>query len=1605
MWITTGTYTIPPTEWIEVAEFDNPVAAWRQQSVDLSSYIGQTVWFAFRYEGTDATNWYIDDIEQSYALTPPDGGLVAGFVTDANTSQPLDGASVQIGTHQTQTAATPNDPATDDGFYTIYSPTGPQSATAEKTYYHTGATTSTAIAGDLVRQDFALLPAPYHTISGIAKDPLTGWPVYAQVTCAADGYPSTSTWSNPFTGEYSLTVSAGGDWTVTAWPWLAGYYNATHSIGSPAPDTNVDLSLAPTENAPGYASAIADLSEGFEGGSVPPTGWGNYESGSTTTQWTASAAHARSGSYSAAHMSNPSEYQDGWLVTTATAVTASAPVAVFWEYSENPAGYVKQSMWIKTGAYSAPPTGWTEIAEFDGPVALWRQQTVDLSAHAGQTVYLAFRYEGLSATNWYIDDFEVGALSPPDGGLVGGFVTDADTSQPMNDVTIQAGAEQTQTAATPNDDAIGDGFYTLYSPAGSQSVTADIAYYYPQSQTPTVPSGDIVRQDFALETAANHTLSGTVRDAVTGWPLYAKVECAANGYSSVSAWSDPFTGAYSVSLAATGDWHIAGTTWLSGYSGGSQHVGSLSANTSFTLNQFPTLGAPGYATLATAWTEGFEGNLFVPAGWSTNNLDGDDTRWSSTTTVSHTGLRSASHLAAPDIYQDDWLITSPTTLNSPNATLSFWEVSGWTTRYVKHSLWIKTDATAWTELAEFANPTGSWRQQLVDLSAYSGQTVQLAFRYEGLNATTWYIDDISVSEFTAPTGGLVGGFVTSSLTSESLTGATVAIHDSQTQTATTPDDATVPDSLYFLYAPAGDSPSTASFGAYVPQHATVSVAAGETTRHDYALDAGRLQVNPDSLQVYVAPGNATTRTLTLTNTGTGALDFVIGELDLGASSLTLTTSPPPPFASSSAASSAAPIARFATTTDYAEKRVGGGIPTPASSASDGTARAYVGPAWETMAPLPEGRTFNAVVADKNGYVYVIGGDSDPSGSNATNTNYRYDTTDDSWQEMAPMPVPLSSIDAIEIGNNIYVPGGQTTATTYVYNIGTDSWSSIAANNGYTRRSQYQVVAIGTDLYVLGGLIASLSHSTTEVWILDTITGTWSPGVPMLKSRTSFSAGAIDGNIYVAGGVYYPNWTPDMTTEKCDGTTWTYTAPLPDGGGAYTRWSYNADGIGIDGLWLGAGRRDTDWNVLNHAGYYDPDSDTWTDSPTIPALSQGRVYMEGDVAADGYFYVIGGRDSSASTIYKTNERLQVGYRGATEVPWLSVNQTSGTLAAGASIDIVVTADSSAVNPGIYRAFLRPQAHTPFGTPTTVLVTMVVSPLGQLQVNISPPDAVSDGAQWRIEGENDLQWSDSGDIRSGVPISSQTIEFKDVTGWVTPADQVAVVTTGSLTVANATYAPQTFALHYLAGPGGTVTEPTSQTVVYGEDGVAVTAIADEGYHFTQWTDAVTDNPRQDTNVTHDITVGAEFDINVYRLTYIAGENGTIDGETSRTMLVAHGTDATTVTAMPDPEYMFLRWSDESQMNPRLDTYVTSGATLTAIFHHPAAMGTSQTCTVVSDGHVFAALYNYAIGGNWATWLDNTGGGNLDFNMYSAQWLGFYIYDYNTAAWTRGFYIYKQ
>ena len=96
-----------------------------------------------------------------------------------------------------------------------------------------------------------------------------------------------------------------------------------------------------------------------------------------------------------------------------------------------------------------------------------------------------------------------------------------------------------------------------------------------------------------------------------------------------------------------------------------------------------------------------------------------------------------------------------------------------------------------------------------------------------------------------------------------------------------------------------------------------------------------------------------------------------------------------------------------------------------------------------------------------------------------------------------------------------------------------------------------------------------------------------------------------------------------------------------------------------------------------------------------------------------------------------------------------------------------------------------------------------------------------------------------------------------------------------------ASSNYTLTYTAGANGSISGTSPQTVASGDSGTAVNADPATGYHFVNWSDASTANPRTDTSVGGDITVTANFAINsiaynTWALAHAGG--GSADGDSN-------------------------------------------------------------------------------------------------------------------------------
>lgn len=128
--------------------------------------------------------------------------------------------------------------------------------------------------------------------------------------------------------------------------------------------------------------------------------------------------------------------------------------------------------------------------------------------------------------------------------------------------------------------------------------------------------------------------------------------------------------------------------------------------------------------------------------------------------------------------------------------------------------------------------------------------------------------------------------------------------------------------------------------------------------------------------------------------------------------------------------------------------------------------------------------------------------------------------------------------------------------------------------------------------------------------------------------------------------------------------------------------------------------------------------------------------------------------------------------------------------------------------------------------------------------------------------------------------------------------------------AEFAKNSYTITALSGNSVMGDAQVSESSVEYLDSVVLTATANYGYHFTQWNDGNTDNPRQ-VQVTANTTYTAQFTFNQYSVTLAVDDavHGTVSGASDYNYLTS-----VTITATPAYGYHFTQWNDGNTDNPR-------------------------------------------------------------------------------------------
>ncbi|MEJ5202922.1 MAG: LuxR C-terminal-related transcriptional regulator, partial [Anaerolineales bacterium] len=251
--------------------------------------------------------------------------------------------------------------------------------------------------------------------------------------------------------------------------------------------------------------------------------------------------------------------------------------------------------------------------------------------------------------------------------------------------------------------------------------------------------------------------------------------------------------------------------------------------------------------------------------------------------------------------------------------------------------------------------------------------------------------------------------------------------------------------------------------------------------------------------------------------------------------------------------------------------------------------------WREGAPLPEPRSAFAACAYDNA-LYLVGGQIP---GRVTSSGLRYLPDEQRWQELRPRPVASRGIQAVLLGEKIYVPGGlggdgQPLARLDIYDPRRDIWEEGATLP--VPLSDYALATFEGQLYLFGGWDGTAVQKS--VWIYDPVQDTWSRGSPMPRGRRYAAVAVMMDKLLVIGGfdgeqalsetlVYYPQ------RDRSGDDPWQKGVELPQG-----RFGMGAVSL-TDALFLFGGRTGEDEENVLAALEYLLQQESWAELEQPP----------------------------------------------------------------------------------------------------------------------------------------------------------------------------------------------------------------------------------------------------------------------------------------------------------------------------------------------------------------------------------------------------------------------
>ena len=494
--------------------------------------------------------------------------------------------------------------------------------------------------------------------------------------------------------------------------------------------------------------------------------------------------------------------------------------------------------------------------------------------------------------------FTIRAKGMPAGNSeLAGTVTNSATSDPLAGATITATPTSGNTLSGTTD---ANGKYSITLNAGTYTVTAAKLGYASKTETVTIPEGleQPYVQDFALAPLPATILTGTVKDGgITGtedkhgYPLYAKLSFTTMGVTEV-AYTDPFTGAYSISLVRDTAYTVKVESLTTEYIPLTETFTTADATQSKNFELLVPVAACSTTGYGVSGTMADFDDKQLPAGWTNYDYAGSGQVWQFNDPGNRgnlTGGTGGFAIVDSDNYgyggiQHAGLRTPVLNFSTASSVTlefdSYYRAYGGQTAIVRYSI---DGGTTWTDKLTLPSVTQTFHYT-INLDELAGKSqAMVEFKFQTDYGWLWQIDNVNIGDPSCQikNGGVVAGYV------YDANEAGVKLLDAKVETTEASDTTTASvdaagNGLYWFFQPTTatteDVEFTISKSKYVTTVEVEEVEQSALNHIDFELGAGHLVADPPAVEVTMGLSEADrTETLTLENDGSAVATWSMTE--------------------------------------------------------------------------------------------------------------------------------------------------------------------------------------------------------------------------------------------------------------------------------------------------------------------------------------------------------------------------------------------------------------------------------------------------------------------------------------------------------------------------------------------------------------------------------------------------------------------------------------------------------------------------------------------------------------------------------------------------------